>query len=599
MNCHVKSFARTAFISALLISVIIACNGCRERLKPDISPAPGESIPHEDESLRFLLFSDTQADPETGDYTGLRELFAAAVRPHENVELILFGGDSVNDGGSEAEWSDFRQAAGSLFDGLTTASAVGNHDNYPLLAEQFDYPQAVPSERGAGYFYTFSAGPVFFIVLDSNAMGAADQADIDWLRNELQGGDALHANWRVAVMHHPMWPMSDVPRDIQRAQTMREFFLPILEENDVDLILCGHQHVYARTPPMSGETAAVDGRGIVQIMAASGDKTSYSLGGHDYIAASAPAPCYLSLLVTSDHMTITALNAENEELDRVIIDKTASGITGTPAPGLSGGAVAAGDDWRIRVTDSEGNELWSFTCAEISMLPQAQAGSGTHIYSSINNWPSSRFYVADGYSVIDILEAAGVYDTAQTVTFLADDGYEVSMTREQLFSQRYYYPHVGEDGSGAIETPPLIAYRWREGTENINEIRDDRPLFIFGQQTPFEHTNPAFVVGVAEIIVSFEQCEVWPPATTFPSPGELGQGETVKLQHTFYGLVKLHYTLDGSIPTTASPLYNISTYQTELNSPIPVTEPVTIRVLATGYGRRDSEIATFEFWPAA
>jgi 3',5'-cyclic AMP phosphodiesterase CpdA len=162
---------------------------------------------------------------------------------------------------------------------------------------------------------------VFLVMLDSNIMGAANQRDIDWLRNELQSEYALRANWRVAVMHHPMWPAASIPRDIMRAETMREFFLPVLEEYGVELILCGHQHVYSRSAPMRGDDAAVDGQGIVQIMAASGDKASYALSESGYIVASASAPCYLHLLADGETITITSFNAGHEEIDSITIRK--------------------------------------------------------------------------------------------------------------------------------------------------------------------------------------------------------------------------------------------------------------------------------------
>ena len=86
-------------------------------------------------------------------------------------------------------------------------------------------------------------------------------------------------------------------------------------------------------------------------------------------------------------------------------------------------------------------------------------------------------------------------------------------------------------------------------------------------------------------------------ASAFPLPGSIAAGETVKLQHPDYGMVKLHYTLDGSEPTLLSTMYNPSTYQPELNRPIPISEPTVIKVLVSGYGKEDSEIATFEFIP--
>ena len=254
-----------------------------------------------------------------------------------------------------------------------------------------------------------------------------------------------------------------------------------------------------------------------------------------------------------------------------------------------------GDMWRIIVIDTSGEELWSFTEGTLSRLSQEQAGAFSHVYSTINNWPTARFYVADGYSVLGILTAAGVHDVAQTVTFRSADGYEISLIREQLFSPQYFFPHVGESGDGAVQVLPIIAYRWRDGSDDMSEIREDKPTLIFGQRNPFEHTNPAFVVGVTEIVVDAAPSERWVSAGTFPMAGEIPVGETVKLQHPSFGLVKLHYTLDGSDPTPLSPMYNPSTFRPELNVPIPITGPTTIKVLVTGYGKVDSEIAVFEF----
>ena len=75
----------------------------------------------------------------------------------------------------------------------------------------------------------------------------------------------------------------------------------------------------------------------------------------------------------------------------------------------------------------------------------------------------------------------------------------------------------------------------------------------------------------------------------------IAPGETVKLQHPSFGLVKLHYTLDGTEPTELSPMYNPSTYRPELNVPIPITEDTVIKVIAVGYGKRNSPVAAYTF----
>jgi len=542
-----------------------------------------DASPAHSGSLSFLFFSDTQPDPESMDHTGVGELIAQATELHGRPELVVFGGDTIDDGSNEAEWGDFREAVGSSLDGAVTAAIAGNHDRHALLAGQFDYPTTAPTSPGEGFFYSLRSGPVFFVMLDSNIMGSANQRDIDWLRDALQSEAARDAVWRIAVTHHPMWTVSDVPKDIERAVTMRERFLPLLEEYGVDLVLCGHQHVYSRTLPMRGDDAAADGRGIVQLMAATGYKSSYAIGERDYIAAALPAPNYLLLSADGERITATAYDSEHKAIDLFTLRKP---------------PLAAGNDgsWRIHVVNTAGEELWSFGEAELASLPAERSAAFAHAYSTINNWPSARFYAADGYRVESILSMAGALDAAQTVTFRSEDGYETSLTREQLFSGQYYFPMVGESDAGAAPVAPIIAFRWREGTADLSELYENKPTLIFGQRDPFEQTNPAFVEGVSEIVVDVAPSLTWPAAGTFPLPGPIAEGETVKLQHPSFGRVKLHYTLDGSDPTPLSEMYNPSTYQLELNAPIPIIGPTTIKVLVTGYGMNDSEIAVFDFW---
>ena len=268
---------------------------------------------------KYLFFSDTQPDPEIRDYSGFSDLLKQALVREEEPDMVIFGGDSVNDGGDEKEWYDFWQSVGTSLDGTVTATVAGNHDNYAMLAEQFDYPNEVPSGQGKGYFYSISMGPVFFLMLDSNIMGAANQADIDWLQSELQSEAARRSDWIIAVMHHPMWPVADIPKDIQRAETMREHFLPLFESFGVDLILCGHQHVYSRTLPMQGRTGANGGISIVQIMAASGDKATYAPGEQEYITATAAAPNYVYIEGGSKSLVITAYNGESVLIDELFV----------------------------------------------------------------------------------------------------------------------------------------------------------------------------------------------------------------------------------------------------------------------------------------
>jgi len=272
-----------------------------------------------EEIFSFIFMSDTQADPEVGDYTAFGDLLEQALNHKSQPELLVLGGDNVNNGNQITEWEAFWDAAGSNFDDTIVASVAGNHDNNPLLAEQFNYPQSAPVNNTEGFFYTFLENNVFFIMLDSNIMGAGNASDIEWLRDQLISSAAVNADWRIVVLHHPFWPVADVPRDTQRAEVMRAKFLPVLEENNIDLILCGHQHVYSRTMPMLNGIAAENG--IIQIMTASGAKESYSTGDKEYIEIIAETPVYLIIEVSTKTLTITAFESAGEQIDTIQIAK--------------------------------------------------------------------------------------------------------------------------------------------------------------------------------------------------------------------------------------------------------------------------------------
>jgi len=271
------------------------------------------------DGFAFIFLSDTQANPEIGDYVPFGGLLELALSHESRPKLLVLGGDNVNNGNSAEEWDAFWKATGENLEDVFVASVAGNHDNSQLLAQQFDYPQTAPKKNTEGFFYTFTRSNVFFIMLDSNIMGAGNASDVEWLSEQLASSVAKEADWRIAVLHHPFWPVANVPRDTQRAEIMRDKFLPVLEEYGIDLILCGHQHVYSRTAPMRGEDISEDG--IIQIMTASGAKESYTPGEKDYIEIIADTPVYLIIEVSTRMMSLTAFNTDGEPFDSIRIEK--------------------------------------------------------------------------------------------------------------------------------------------------------------------------------------------------------------------------------------------------------------------------------------
>lgn len=251
--------------------------------------------PEEEPAADFIFMSDTQARPAAAytaaDYAGFAALLAAARQRAPEASLLLLGGDTVNDGADEAEWQAWHDAAGEGLDGLTVLAAEGNHDRRGLVYDKFPLPAGASVHRGS--FWSWERGGVHFLVLDSSLMGAAERQDVDWVEQDLAGSGCRIV---VALMHHPAWPALDVEKDNERAAAIRENFVPLFEKYGVDLVLCGHQHVYMRTAPQNG---------VTYVMLSSGEK--------EYAGGAAPA--YAEVLLEEPACLIGHVNGERLELE--------------------------------------------------------------------------------------------------------------------------------------------------------------------------------------------------------------------------------------------------------------------------------------------
>ena len=102
------------------------------------------------------------------------------------------------------------------------------------------------------------------MVLDT---GNVTEGVKQWLREDLQ---STNKKWKFAVFHHPAYQDFDDSKTVDDA--IREHWVPILEQYQVDMVFVGHQHVYMRTHPIFRGEVANDSNGIVYVMGNSGSK---------------------------------------------------------------------------------------------------------------------------------------------------------------------------------------------------------------------------------------------------------------------------------------------------------------------------------------
>jgi hypothetical protein len=131
---------------------------------------------------------------------------------------------------------------------------IGNHDFYPDYFDIFTLPmqgEAGGIASGSERYYSFDYGNIHFVCLDAAHAGRLrDDAMCTWLRADLE---ANTKEWLIAFWHHPPYTHGSHNSDFEyELIEMRENAVPILEEFGVDLVLCGHSHVYERSYLLNG-----------------------------------------------------------------------------------------------------------------------------------------------------------------------------------------------------------------------------------------------------------------------------------------------------------------------------------------------------------
>ena len=117
-------------------------------------------------------------------------------------------------------------------------------------------------------FYSFDYGCCHFLVLNSECMGTRQKAAYkyigNWIRDDLQENEKPVT---FVLMHHPVYTVGTSYNDEMLAETIRENYMKLFMKYRVDLILCGHQHLYCRTREMGSAEHP-----MVQLMGVSGTK---------------------------------------------------------------------------------------------------------------------------------------------------------------------------------------------------------------------------------------------------------------------------------------------------------------------------------------
>jgi predicted phosphodiesterase len=195
----------------------------------------------EQTTVRFSFLTDTQMD------TAIAREAAQRVAARDG-DFVLHGGDHVQSGGSEEQWTEYLRSIEPFASRSPLVPAAGNHEFF-FDADGDNLAKYFAQSRERSWF-RFSSGPVDIFVLNSAVLRDRELCldQLAWLREEL-GRDA-RGRWRIVVFHHPPFSLGIGHAPFVWAPgraELRKYYVPLLEEAGVDLVLNGHTHLFERS----------------------------------------------------------------------------------------------------------------------------------------------------------------------------------------------------------------------------------------------------------------------------------------------------------------------------------------------------------------
>ena len=124
------------------------------------------------------------------------------------------------------------------------ANAIGNHDkDNENFYNHFNMPNSThfgKTKAGGDYYFTY--GNTLFLFLNTNNLNMNDHKE--FIKSTIKKNQDI--KWKIAVFHHDIYG-GGIHSNDKDVKKLRDKLPNILEKNDIDLVLCGHDHIYSRT----------------------------------------------------------------------------------------------------------------------------------------------------------------------------------------------------------------------------------------------------------------------------------------------------------------------------------------------------------------
>lgn len=266
------------------------------------------------EPFTFIYFGDAQNDILEHWSRVIREAYSDAPK----ARFFLHAGDLVDRANNDAEWGEWHQAGGFLNAMVPSIATPGNHEYQSRALSRhwrpmFEFPLNGPEGLEETVYYLDYQG-VRVISLNSNER--VDE-QVPWLDQVLSKNPN---RWTVVTFHHPVYS-SARGRDNPR---IRDAWKPLFDRHQVDLVLQGHDHTYARTNVTTNVPTGVNvasQEGTVYVVSVAGPKM-YNLERTDLMRRVAEdTQLYQIIHVDHNHLRYEARTATGRLYDAFTLQK--------------------------------------------------------------------------------------------------------------------------------------------------------------------------------------------------------------------------------------------------------------------------------------
>ena len=205
--------------------------------KPTFLTAQSEAVRNDTFNWSYTL---DRAYAKTGNSAGF--ILSSGDQIQTNAEKVADG--TV----SEMEYAGYLSP--DVMKSVPVATTVGNHDadnanytyhfNTPNLSDLGDNGYV-----GGDYYFTY--GDALFMILNTQDTNVSEHKQ--FIEETVAANQ--DCKWRIVTLHQDIYGSAEHSNEPE-ITNLRYSLVPIFEENDVDIVLTGHDHAYSRTRMLKG-----------------------------------------------------------------------------------------------------------------------------------------------------------------------------------------------------------------------------------------------------------------------------------------------------------------------------------------------------------